>query len=399
MIELEGVSKSFVQDRNRVPALRGVSLSIAKGEFYVLLGASGCGKTTTLRIVAGLERPDTGRVSIDGRTVFDHTAGTWVGPEERPQAMVFQSYALWPHMTIRQNIAFPLRRGVRRVARDEVATRVDQALELFRLTEQADRKVTQLSGGQQQRVALARALALRPRVLLMDEPLSNLDAGLRMDLRLELKELSRRTGITCLLVTHDQEEAMMLADRVGIMQGGGIVQEGAPDELYNAPASEFVATFLDHMNLIRSVSVTAADKGGAEITTNGQRLRLGPGDHRVGARLTVGIRPDDVVIVGDTPSAAAPTTNLVNGRPIDHHYLGGHFLYRVETPLGLLNIRSPIGPDRFGPDTVCLRLPAERLITMASEQPGPHGDGHPEHASERAVEPAGQDRAAAPSPG
>ncbi|MCM2390617.1 ABC transporter ATP-binding protein [Streptomyces albipurpureus] len=392
MIELEGVSKSFVQDRNRVPALRGVSLSIGKGEFYVLLGASGCGKTTTLRIVAGLERPDTGTVSIDGRQVFDHTAGTWVGPEERPQAMVFQSYALWPHMTIRQNIAFPLRRGVRRAAKDEVAARVDEALELFRLTEQADRRVTQLSGGQQQRVALARALALRPKVLLMDEPLSNLDAGLRMDLRLELKELSRRTGITCLLVTHDQEEAMMLADRVGIMQGGGIVQEGAPDELYNAPASEFVATFLDHMNLIRSASVTAGDTDGAEITASGQRLRLGPGDHRVGTTLTVGIRPDDVVIVVDPLSGSAPATNLVTGRPIDHHYLGGHFLHRVETPFGLLNVRSPIGPDRFASGTVCLQLPAERLITMASARPAPESAEHGEDEPDRAVPPAGSAR-------
>ncbi|MGH3586447.1 MAG: ABC transporter ATP-binding protein, partial [Pseudonocardia sp.] len=255
MIKLDGVTKSFVQDRDRVPALRGVSLSVAEGEFYVLLGASGCGKTTTLRVVAGLERPDDGTVWIDGERVFGRDPDVWVGPEERPQAMVFQSYALWPHMTIRQNIAFPLRRGVRRPPKNRVAARVEEVLELFRLTEQADRKVTRLSGGQQQRVALARALALRPKILLMDEPLSNLDARLRMDLRMELKDLAGRTGITCLLVTHDQEEAMMLADRVGVMDGGGITQEDTPDRLYCAPESEFVATFLDRMNLIRSCSV------------------------------------------------------------------------------------------------------------------------------------------------
>ncbi|MEZ7002116.1 ABC transporter ATP-binding protein [Streptomyces sp. AD55] len=382
MIELVDVSKAFTQGRDPVPALRGVSLSVGEGEFYVLLGASGCGKTTTLRIVAGLERPDGGTVSVDGRQVFGRSPDVWVGPEERPQAMVFQSYALWPHMTIRQNIAFPLRRGVRRPAREEAAARVDEALALFRLTEQADRKVTQLSGGQQQRVALARALALRPKVLLMDEPLSNLDARLRMDLRLELKELARRKGITCLLVTHDQEEAMMLADRVGIVQSGTIVQEGPPAELYGAPRSEFVATFLDHMNLIRPATVTARDASGLEVTARGVRLRLGPGEHAPGAELTVGIRPDDIVVLdADDESASAP--NLLTGKPVDHHYLGGQYLHRVETPLGRLNVRSVVGPERFAQGTVRLRLPAQKLISMAraGDAPAPSegtaADGRP----------------------
>lgn len=366
MIELEGVSKSFPQGRGRVPALRDVSISVTEGEFYVLLGASGCGKTTTLRIVAGLERPDSGVVTIDGRRVSGGTPPAWVGPEERPQAMVFQSYALWPHMTIRQNIAFPLRRGVRRAGRAEAAARVEEALELFRLTEQADRKVTRLSGGQQQRVALARALALRPRVLLMDEPLSNLDARLRMDLRMELKELSRRTGVTCLLVTHDQEEAMMLADRVGLMQGGGMVQEGSPEELYTAPASEFVADFLDRMNLIRSASVTASGPDGLEVTVGGSRLRTSPGSHPPGAHVTIGIRPDDIMLeTGDSGAGTEEDgTNLVSGTPVDHHYLGGSYLHRVETPLGLLNVRASTDPEAVASGTVRLRLPAEKLITM-----------------------------------
>ncbi|MER5492367.1 ABC transporter ATP-binding protein [Streptomyces sp. NPDC002490] len=372
MIELESVTKSFPQGRGQVPALRGVSLSVAEGEFYVLLGASGCGKTTTLRIVAGLEQPDSGVVTIDGRRVSGGTPSVWVGPEERPQAMVFQSYALWPHMTIRQNIAFPLRRGVRRTSREEAATRVEEVLELFRLTEQADRKVTRLSGGQQQRVALARALALRPRVLLMDEPLSNLDARLRMDLRMELKELSRRTGITCLLVTHDQEEAMMLADRVGLMEGGGIVQEGPPEELYTAPVSEFVADFLDRMNLVRAAAVTASDPGGLEVTVGGLRLRTGPGVHPVGSGLTLGIRPDDIVFETDGGGAGtgAAGENLVTGTPVDHHYVGGSYLHRVETPLGLLTVRSPAGPETVVSGTVRLRLPAEKLITMAAANSG-----------------------------
>ncbi|MCW5251328.1 MULTISPECIES: ABC transporter ATP-binding protein [unclassified Streptomyces] len=366
MIELVGVSKAFTQGRTPVPALREVSLSVDQGEFYVLLGASGCGKTTTLRIVAGLERPDSGSVRIDGRQVFGRSPDVWVGPEERPQAMVFQSYALWPHMTIRQNIAFPLRRGVRRPSGPEAAARVEEALGLFRLTEQADRKVTQLSGGQQQRVALARALALHPRVLLMDEPLSNLDARLRMDLRLELKELARRKGITCLLVTHDQEEAMMLADRVGIVHDGAIVQEGTPAELYGAPKSEFVATFLDHMNLIRSAEVTSCDaSSGPEVTARGVRLRLGPGDHPLGGELTLGIRPGDIVVLdADDESPSAP--NLLSGRLVDHHYLGGQYLYRFETPLGRLNVRSAVTPQRFAQGTVRLRLPAQKLISMAA---------------------------------
>ncbi|TYB48170.1 ABC transporter ATP-binding protein [Actinomadura chibensis] len=362
MIELDGVSKSFAQGRDRVPALRGVSLSVGEGEFYVLLGASGCGKTTTLRIVAGLERPDSGDVWIDGDRVFGRDV--WVGPEERPQAMVFQAYALWPHMTIRQNIAFPLRRGVRRLPKDRVGERVEEMLELFRLTQQADRKVTQLSGGQQQRVALARALALRPKVLLMDEPLSNLDARLRMDLRMELKDLAARTGITCLLVTHDQEEAMMLASRVGVMDGGGIVQEGTPDQLYSAPDSEFVATFLDRMNLIRPCAVTGRAGTGIEVTAAGAALRVKHGDHAVGTELTLGIRPDDIVIHPDGSAHEGPDANLVDGRAVAHHYLGGLFLHQVETPLGLLSVRSRIAPDRLGNDAVRLRLPAERLIAI-----------------------------------
>ncbi|MEU8796364.1 ABC transporter ATP-binding protein [Spirillospora sp. NPDC048819] len=379
MIELDGVTKSFVQDRDRVPALRGVSLSVGEGEFYVLLGASGCGKTTTLRIVAGLERPDDGTVWIDGERVFGRDPDVWVGPEERPQAMVFQSYALWPHMTIRQNIAFPLRRGVRRLPKDRVAARVDEVLELFRLTEQADRKVTRLSGGQQQRVALARALALRPKVLLMDEPLSNLDARLRMDLRMELKDLAARTGITCLLVTHDQEEAMMLADRVGVMDGGGITQEDTPDRLYSAPESEFVATFLDRMNLIRSCSVTGRGPAGIEVTVGGADLRVEQGDHTVGTELTIGIRPDDIVLHpdgepeggngADPQGPSDAEANLVAGRPVGHHYLGGLFLHQIETPLGLLNVRSRIAPDRLVGGRVRLRLPAGSLIAMSSPAP------------------------------
>ncbi|TDB81366.1 ABC transporter ATP-binding protein [Actinomadura sp. KC216] len=370
MIELDGVSKSFEQGRTRVPALRGVSLSVGSGEFYVLLGASGCGKTTTLRIVAGLERPDAGNVWIDGDQVFG--PGAWIGPEERPQAMVFQSYALWPHMTIRQNIAFPLRRGVRRLPKGQVAERVGEMLELFRLTEQADRKVTQLSGGQQQRVALARALALRPKVLLMDEPLSNLDARLRMDLRMELKDLAARTGITCLLVTHDQEEAMMLASRVGVMDGGRIVQEGTPDQLYSAPDSEFVATFLDRMNLIRPCAVTARTRTDIEVTAAGAALRVEHGDHAVGTELTLGIRPDDIVIHPDDSAPDGSKTNLVEGRAVAHHYLGGLFLHQVETSLGLLSVRSRVAPDSLGADNVRLRLPSDRLIAIppqATAQP------------------------------
>src|SRR3954468_2372039 len=232
-----------------VPAVRGVSFDVAPGQQLTLLGPSGCGKTTTLRAVAGLERATEGRIRIGGRAVFDGAAGLHVPAEERGLSMVFQSYAIWPHMTVFENVAYGLR--VRRKSGAEIKEKVRAALELVQMEAYADRNASQLSGGQPQRVALARACAFSPSVLLFDEPLSNLDAKLRGDMRIELRELQHRLGITSVYVTHDLEEALAMSDRIVVMRDGLIEQTGSPSEIYNAPRTAFVADFVGSSNLIR----------------------------------------------------------------------------------------------------------------------------------------------------
>ncbi len=237
-VEIRGVSKSF----DKVEALRGIDLDIRSGELFSILGPSGCGKTTLLRIIAGLEVPDRGRIFFDGEDVTEKK------PFERNAAMVFQNYALWPHMSVYENIAFGLR--ARKVPEHEIRRRVREVIELVRLEGLEDRLPLQLSGGQQQRVALARALVVEPRVLLLDEPLSNLDASLRIEMREEIKRIQRALGITTIYVTHDQGEALGISDRIAVMRAGEIIQVGEPEELYYNPKNVFVARFLGRGNVL-----------------------------------------------------------------------------------------------------------------------------------------------------
>ncbi|MBV8754817.1 MAG: ABC transporter ATP-binding protein [Hyphomicrobiales bacterium] len=240
-------------------AVERVSFTVAAGEHVTLLGPSGCGKTTTLRAVAGLERPHDGRIVIDGVPVYDRGAGINIAPEKRGLSMVFQSYAIWPHMSVADNVAFPLR--VRGVPRKLARTAVERALALVDLADFADRPATRLSGGQQQRVALARAIAFETKVVLLDEPLSNLDAQLRLQMRGELADLRRRIGFTAIYVTHDQEEAFSLSDRIMVMRSGRIEQQGTPAEIHAAPRTRFIAAFLGVRNIF------AADIAGASSDT------------------------------------------------------------------------------------------------------------------------------------
>jgi iron(III) transport system ATP-binding protein len=253
---LEDVSIAY----GGVRVVHGISLAARQGEVVTLLGPSGCGKTTTLRAIAGLEMPDAGRIAICGRPVFDTAGGIDLPPERRGLAMVFQSYAIWPHMTVFENVAFGLRaRGTRRT---DLAAAVRRALEVVGLAALADRPATRLSGGQQQRVALARAIAVEPGVVLLDEPLSNLDAQLRLAMRAEFKELQRRLGLTAIYVTHDQEEALVLSDRIAVMREGIIEQLATPDEIHHRPATRGVATFVG----VRNVLPCAIGHDGAECT-------------------------------------------------------------------------------------------------------------------------------------
>jgi ABC-type Fe3+/spermidine/putrescine transport system ATPase subunit len=244
-IEVEGLELYY----GSVPAVRGVSFNVMPGEQLTLLGPSGCGKTTTLRAVAGLERPTAGEIRIDGVSVFSSARKINMPAEKRGLSMVFQSYAIWPHMTVFDNVAYGLR--VRKAGAAEIMEKVDRALDMVQMREFSGRRASQLSGGQQQRVALARAFVFQPSVLLFDEPLSNLDAKLRADMRIELRDLQHRLGITSLYVTHDLEEALAMSDRIVVMRDGLVEQTGTPDEIYSLPRSEFVADFIGSANLIR----------------------------------------------------------------------------------------------------------------------------------------------------
>src|SRR6187401_473862 len=250
-LEVTDLRKQFAIGR---PAVDDVSFEVPAGEIVVLLGPSGCGKTTTLRCVAGLEHPTGGRISIGGRVVSEPERGVLVSPRERDIGMVFQSYAVWPHMTVRQNVAYPLKYRRNNSANgsrsDDITAKVKDTLELVGLGEYIDRSVTSLSGGQMQRVALARSLVYRPQLILLDEPLSNLDAKLRIRLRDELRRILKQTGMTGLYVTHDQAEAVVLGDRIGVMKDGKLLQLATPDEIYNRPADLFVANFTGASSLI-----------------------------------------------------------------------------------------------------------------------------------------------------
>ncbi len=245
-------------------AVHSVSLAARRGEVVTLLGPSGCGKTTTLRAIAGLERPGRGRIAIGGRTVFDIGRGIDLPPERRGLSMVFQSYAIWPHMTVFENVAFGLR--ARGIGTRDLATPVRESLALVGLAELADRPATRLSGGQQQRVALARSIVGDPRVVLLDEPLSNLDAQLRLTMRAEFKELQRRLGLTAIYVTHDQEEALVLSDRILVMREGRVEQTGTPAEIHDAPQTRFVAEFMGVRNILPCETVRDGARAVALLT-------------------------------------------------------------------------------------------------------------------------------------
>jgi putative spermidine/putrescine transport system ATP-binding protein len=281
-LKLDHLAKRY--GRGGEPAVQDLSLDVDDGEFICLLGPSGCGKTTTLRMIGGFLKPDGGDVLIDSVSVLNQP------PERRPTAMVFQRYALWPHMTVWNNIAFGLQ--VRRRPRAEIAQRVEQALELVGMPAMGQRYPGQLSGGQQQRVALARALILEPRILLLDEPLSNLDAQLRIQMRTELTTIQRRVGITTVFVTHDQEEAMSLADRIAVMNAGVLEQMAAPQEIYARPATLFVATFIGTMNRL---DATVDSAGWLTAGPFAAPLPDGTGV-LAGQQLVAGVRPEDLVL-------------------------------------------------------------------------------------------------------
>jgi len=307
-VRLEGVNKRF----GAVAAVQGVSIDIPRGSIFSLLGPSGRGKTTTLRLIAGFEQPDSGEVYIRGQRV------TATPPYRRDFSMVFQSYALFPHLTVADNVAFGLR--MRRVPRSERAAAVRNALELVKLAPLADRHPRQLSGGQQQRVALARAIVVKPAVLLLDEPLGALDKMLREEMQVELRNLQQRLAITAVFVTHDQEEALTLSDRVAVMRNGVIEQTGAPRDIYERPRNEFVAGFLGASNFIDG-TIVANDATASIVETPGGRIPMARDAGAIGEHVRLAIRPERVRVERGGDGLAARVRDVVYRGPITHLYL------------------------------------------------------------------------------
>jgi ABC-type Fe3+/spermidine/putrescine transport system ATPase subunit len=315
IVKIEGVTKRF----GEVQAVAGVDLEIARGELFALLGGSGCGKTTLLRLLAGFEIPDTGRVIIDGQDM------TGVPPHKRPVNMMFQSYALFPHLDVASNVAYGLKREG--VARPEIAERVGEVLALVKLDGLGGRRPAQLSGGQRQRVALARALVKRPKLLLLDEPLAALDRKLREGTRFEMVRLQEQLGLTFVIVTHDQEEAMSMATRLAVMDAGRIAQTGSPHDLYERPATRFVADFIGIANILQT-----------------------------GPKRWLALRPEKIVLASDRPTTAHAAT----GQVVDIAYEGDRSLYRVAIENGpvmlvaMMNVARAHGSAHRRGDTVWL---------------------------------------------
>lgn len=306
ILELNQIRKSF----GKTEVLKGISLEVKKGEFITFLGSSGCGKTTTLRIIAGLEQPDGGSVMLEGQDV------TRVAPDKRDVNTVFQNYALFPHMNVFQNVAYGLK--IRKVPKEEIQKRVMESLELVQLSEYAKRKPSELSGGQRQRVAIARAVINNPKVLLLDEPLGALDLQLRRQMQLELKRLQKKLGITFIYITHDQEEAINMSDRIVIMKDGQFIQVGTPDEVYNHPKTSFVAQFVGNANIVNGV-VEALGDGVAAVriyTPNRKEKSEGnPEDYAVNHTgvAYVPFEEDDSLQIGDTIAIAVRSENILLG--------------------------------------------------------------------------------------
>ena len=323
-IEARHIAKHFGQGDVAVRALDDVSVTIGQGEFFTLLGPSGCGKTTLLRMIAGFESPTSGQILLEGRDI------TALAPNKRPVNTVFQSYALFPHLTVAQNIAFGLEMLGK--PRAEVSATTERMLALVKMEQMAGRKVSQLSGGQQQRIALARALAPKPKVLLLDEPLSALDLKLRQAMQIELKRLQLETGITFIFVTHDQEEALTMSDRIAVMSAGKIQQIGGAREIYTRPANRFVASFIGETNFLPA----KADKG--RVTLNAGAVVEATGAEGLSGPVTVAVRPEQVRIVGAGNDGALPATirNMVYFGTDTHCHLeiadGSEVVARLQSP-------------------------------------------------------------------
>jgi len=351
-IRLERINKSFPG----VKALVDIDQEIESGEFFTLLGPSGCGKTTLLRTIAGFYRQDSGHVHISERLVDNIPA------YQRNTGMVFQNYAVFPHMSVFENVAFGLR--TRKLPAEEIKSRVARGLEMARLTGYEERTPDQLSGGQQQRVGLARAMVIEPQVLLMDEPLSNLDAKLRVQMREEIRDIQRALGITTVYVTHDQEEALVISDRIAVMNAGVVRQVGSAWEVYKQPADTFVASFVGTTNFLDG-EVTAQGNGTVDVKAGGALIKA-PAPSRESKRLRLALRPEDIVLA---PAGNSPTgLNVIEGKVAKNTFTGTLVQYLVAGPGGvqfLVDRHKPSRDDLIPADTpVTVSFPVEAVLVF-----------------------------------
>ncbi len=364
-VRIKGLDKHFGPET----AVLDFNILIEQGEFVTLLGPSGCGKTTTLRCVAGLERPDGGDIFIGDQLVASYEQDVYLNPEDRNIGMVFQSYAVWPHMTVFDNVAYGLR--VRRASKSEIKKKTMRALELVGLDHLADRYATKLSGGQRQRVALARAIVYEPRVILFDEPLSNLDAKLREQMRDEIVRLQKEVGITSIFVTHDQSEALVMSDRVVVMDKAVIQQVGDPQDIYANPANAFVANFIGVTSLLKgNVKGHSNSIYDIELPSiiGGEPLRLratGEANIKEDSEVHISLRPEDVILHIEKPSNTE-NLNLLEGKVIDTVYLGSFLECRVNVKGHEINIQIDHFENLSRDQTVFLTFRAEHALCLAN---------------------------------
>jgi ABC-type Fe3+/spermidine/putrescine transport system ATPase subunit len=356
---MSGVSiRNLVKKYGGAPAVNGINLEIAEGEFIVLLGPSGCGKTTTLRCIAGLEEATEGEISMGGRVVSSPEFS--LPPEKREIGMVFQSYAIWPHMTVSENVAFGLK--LKKLPKAEIRSRVEHALALVGLSLYGDRGASQLSGGQQQRVALARAIVLEPGVLLFDEPLSNLDAKLREKMRFELRQLQKRLGITSIYVTHDQQEAMVIADRVVLMNEGRIDQIGTPVDIYQRPASRFGAEFIGLANIFEATVIANGSSTRVQLP-GGVELESFTTGFAKNAKVDVMCRPEDLRVSADRIEGP----NAFPAKISNTYFLGN--IADVYVSTGPLLLRGQLSPPELWPEgkDVWVQAPRNKVVLLSPQ--------------------------------
>jgi iron(III) transport system ATP-binding protein len=367
VLAIRALSTEYATDGGgAVKAAQNVSFEVPRGKLFTLLGPSGCGKTTTLRSIAGLEKPTAGEIEIDGRVVYSSAKGIFVAPNKRNFGMVFQSYAIWPHMNVFENVAFPLE--VRRLGKKHIREKVMRMLNAVALDQLVDRDATKLSGGQQQRLALARALVMEPQLLLLDEPLSNLDAKLRDRMRFELKRLQRDLDLTTVYVTHDQSEALALSHEIAVMNEGRVVQIGTPRQIYEQPQDKFVADFVGSTNFIAGTVSILADARCVVSSALGELKAHASEGVSKSSTVIVSVRPEDIELSEGEP-AAAGDDNVCKGTVSGKEFLGDYLDFHVKVGDVVLlakahpSLRTPTG------DPIYLRMKADKCVAIPVARP------------------------------